>query len=214
MNVVTVIERFAVPADKQAEAIKQATDHIIQNWKLDAAFVGVVLLRSRDKDHGGLAAYSQWQRAVSGSVPGAPLPFHSMGAALPGFASLDARTYTVDFSDQAQGVAPPTRVSLRGSPQAHFGIFSLTAENQGEMLKRAREHAPKSLTTPDLGILSINFHRSIDGLQVVNLGTWTTLDHFDALTKQPGFQDDNLYWTGVADFQYDFFDVVAVEVGQ
>lgn len=115
-------------------------------------------------------------------------------AALPAFKLVDSRTYTVD-TDQAESVAPPTQVSMKQTPYAYFGIF-VTRENQDRMLDLPRENAPKSLTTP--GLLTIDFHRSIDGLQVINLGVWTTFDDFNSFTQQPGFRDDNLYWEGVA----------------
>ena len=81
------------------------------------------------------------------------------------------------------------------------------------MLDLAQEYAPKSLqVTP--GLISINFHRSFDGLRVTNLGTWSTFDNFNELIQQPGFSDDSLYWSGVADFQPDFFDVVFVQTSR
>lgn len=109
-------------------------------------------------------------------------------------------------------MTPPTRVSMKQTPHAHFGIFSVTRENQDRMLDLAHEYGPKSFVTP--GLLAINFHRSIDELQVINLGVWTSFNDFNFLTQQPGFRDDDLYWKGVADFPFDFFDIVAVEVGQ
>lgn len=210
-DIVTAIERFDVPSDQQAETVQKATDHIAQEWKGDSEFVGAILLRGRVR--GGVSCYAQWKRSADGSAPAAPAASRSLAAVLPSFKLLDSRTYTVEFTDQAESVTPPTRVSMKQTPNAHFGIFSVTRENQDRMLDLARENAPKSLTTPGLGLLAIDFHRSIDGLQVINLGVWATLDNFNSLTQQPGFQDDNLYWKGVADFQYDFFDVVAVEVG-
>jgi hypothetical protein len=149
---------------------------------------------------------------TQGSPPTIPVGSRSLAAALATFKLLDSRTYTVEFTDQAASVAAPTQVSMKHTPYAHFGIFSVTPENQDRMLDRAREYGPKSLTTP--GLLAIDFHRSLDGLQVINLGLWTTFDDFNFLKQQPGFHDDNLYWEGVAEFQPGFFDVVAVEVGQ
>lgn len=209
-DIVTAIERFDVPSDQQAEAVQKATDHIVQEWKGDSEFVGAILLRGRVR--GGVSCYAQWKRPADGFSPAAPAASRSLAATLPSFKLLDSRTYTVEFTKQAESVAPPTWVSMKQTPHAHFGIFSVTRENQDRLLDLARENAPKSLTTP--GLLAIDFHRSIDGLQVINLGVWTSFDDFNFLTQQPGFRDDDLYWKGVADFQFDFFDVVAVEVGQ
>lgn len=209
-DIITPIERFDVPSDQQAETVQKAADHIAQQWKADSEFVGAILLRSRV--HGGVSCYAQWKWAVDDSAPTIPAVSQSLATALPSFKLLDSRTYTVEFTDQAELVASPTRVSMQQTPHAHFGIFSITHENQDRMLDLAREYAPKSFVTP--GLLAIDFHRSIDGVQVINLGVWTTFNQFNSLIQQPGFCDEDRYWEGVADFHYDFFDVVAVEVGQ
>ena len=198
-----------MPADGQAEAIQRATDQIHQPWKGAADFVGAFLLRGRD--HGGICVYSQWQAPADGSAPAAPGASQSLATSLSGFTCLDSRTYVVDFTNQLPSLGPPTQVSLKGTPNAHFGIFRVAAENQEPLLQRARENAPRSLQTPDLGLTSISFHRSLDGLQVINLGAWATLGNFQALLSRPGFRDDNQYWNGLADFQPHFFDVVLVE---
>jgi quinol monooxygenase YgiN len=208
-DIVTMIERFDVPSEQRAEAIQKAADHIEQAWKADSEFVGAILLRSRDR--GGVSCYSQWKSPADGASPATPTASRSLAATLPTFQLVDSRTYTVEFTDRADSVALPVQVSIDQTPHAHFGIFSVTHENQDRLLDLARENAPKSLTTP--GLIAIDFHRSIDGLQVINLGVWTTFDDFNSLTQQPGFRDDNLYWEGVADFNFDFFDVVAVEIG-
>lgn len=209
-DIITTIERFDVPSDQQAETVQKAADHIAQQWKVDSKFVGAILLRSRE--HGGISCYAQWKRAADGSAPATLTASQSLAAALPNFKLLDSRTYTVEFTDQAESVVPPTRILMKQTPHAHFGIFSVTRENQDRMLDLAREYSPKSFATP--GLLAIDFHRSIDGLQVINLGIWITFDEFNSLVQQPGFRDGDLYWEGVADFQFDFFDVVDVQVGQ
>jgi hypothetical protein len=147
---------------------------------------------------------------VDGSAPATVPGAWSLEATLPAFTMLDSRTYAVEFTDSAD---PPTLLSLDQTPFAHFGIFSVAIENQDRLLDLARENAPRSLqVTP--GLISINFHRSVDGNQVINLGTWNTFDHINTLLQQPGFSKDSLYWSGVADFQPDFFDVVFVKASQ
>ncbi len=207
-DIVTVIERFDVPAEKQSEAVGRATDHVALAWKEEPGFVAAVLLRGRGG--GGIVAYSQWKRPVDGSLPVSVPGAWSLEAALPGFTMLDSRAYTVEFTDSADLAA---ELSLDRTPFAHFGIFGVARENQDRLLDLARENAPRSLQHAP-GLISINFHRSTDGSQVINLGTWNTFDHIDQLLQQPGFKEDSLYWDGVADFQPDFFDVVLVEAGE
>lgn len=207
-GIVTVIERFDVSATQQPEAIERATDHIAREWKKNSELVAAVLLRGRD--HGGISSYSQWRQPADDSAPAAVVGAWSLAATLPMFTMLDSRTYTVEFTDSAHA---PTQLSRDQTPFAHFGIFGVGHENQDRLLDLARENAPRSLQVAP-GLIAINFHRSVDGLQVINLGLWNTFDNFNVLTQQPGFSDDSLYWGGVADFQPDFFDVVLVEIGQ
>ena len=209
-NVVTAIERFDVPAAYQSEALEQAADHIVQAWKENPDFVAAFLLR--DRNHDGVACYAQWKRREDGAAPLAPVQSRSLAAALPTFTMLDSRTYTVEFTGSADSNQSITQVSLDQTPFAHFGIFSVTQENQDRMLDLARENAPGSFGTP--GLISINFHRSLDGLQVINLGTWSSLDDFGSLLQKPGFADDSVYWEGVAEFEPGFFDVILVETAQ
>lgn len=206
-SIVTVIERFDVPQDRQAEAVEIAKNHISQTWTNAPDFVGAVLLRSRI--HGGVSCYAQWKRPTSGSAPTAPPASQSLASALSMFETLDSRTYSMEFSSHAPSVAPPTLVSMERTPCGHFGMFTLTPENQNRMVDLARAYGPKSLTTP--GLLAINFHRSHDGERVINFGQWAFVDiDFNQLNQQPGFRDEDLYWKGVAEAQPDFFDIVAV----
>lgn len=207
-DVVTVIERFDVSARRQPEAAGQASEHIAREWVENPEFVAAVLLQGRA--HGGITSYSQWKGPGAGSAPAEVPGAWSISSALPAFTMLDSRTYKVEFTDSA---TPPSLLSLEGTPMAHFGIFGVTRENQDRLLDLARENAPRSLQVTG-GLISINFHRSVDGLQVINLGTWTTFDHMYELLQQPGFREDSVYWGGVADFQPDFFDVVLVEVSR
>ena len=207
-DVVAVIERFDVPGEQQSEAAGRTTDHIARGWKEDPGFVAAVLLRGRQR--GGITSRWQWRRPADGSAPATVPGAWSLETILPTFAMLDSRTWTVEFTDSAD---PATQVSLDGTPFAHFGIFNVSRENQDRLLDLRRENAPRSLQHAP-GLISINFHRSVDGLRrVINLGRWSTFDHIDQLLQQPGFRDDSLYWSGVAGFRPGFFDVVLVGAG-
>ena len=214
-GVATTIERFAVPPDDRDDAVRKAADHVAAVWAPDPAFAGAILLRSRSSGgvakyvrNGGLSCYAQWNGLVNGhgELPSS----RSLHEALPGREVLHSRTYTVEFTRQAEPGQPPTRVSMTGTPYAHFGLFGVTRANQDVMLDRARDSAPKSLGAP--GLIAINFHRSTDGRHVVNLGLWSTLDQFEALLDRPGFKDQDEYYKDIAEFEPDFFDVVAVTV--
>ena len=162
-------------------------------------FVAGLVLRGH---HGELVAYSQWH--CEGSAPHVILPEWSVAAELPDAEPVDARTYAVDFT--APGTS--STLSTEQTPRAHFGVFSMEVQEQEHLLELARRHAPDSIGTT--GLTSINFHRSLDGAQVVNLGTWTDFDGFSQLLSRSGFRDDDVYWEGVAEFRPHYFDVVAI----
>ena len=191
---------------EQVVAVDAARRHIDAVWRHDEDFAGSLLLRSRD--HNRLTVYSQWRRRPN-PVPAEPPPAWSIAAparaAEPNTRVLDARTYHVEFTD---GAHPPTTLSTGSTPFVHFGIFSVAAGQQDALLDLAREYAPASLVTP--GIVAVNFHRSLDGRQVVNLGPWTSFDAFTKLFDISGFKDESVYWEGVAQFQPDYFDLVDV----
>ncbi|MFC3454768.1 hypothetical protein [Amycolatopsis speibonae] len=174
-------------------------------------FVAATVLRGRGR--GGLVCYSQWTRPSDAGPDGSPplvVPKRwSLRDCLPEFVLLESRTYKVVFVERSDGVDKPTEVSADATPLAHFGMFTVSTDKQARMIELARRYAPNSLTTP--GLTAIDFHRSLDGTRVVNFGLWTTFDSFDSLLDKDGFENEAPYWTGVADFQPDFFDIATVE---
>ena len=94
------------------------------------------------------------------------------------------------------------------TPCIHFGLLYVTSENQAELLKRAEEEGPNSFGTP--GLLAIDFHRSLDGTHVVNLGARRSFNDIEQLHAQPSFKPDAQYSQGLAKFQPDFFNLVDV----
>lgn len=136
-DIVTAIERFDVPSGQQAESVQKAVDHIARKWKADSEFVGAILLRSRT--HGGVSCYAQRKRAADGSAPTAPAASRSLAVALPNFKLVDSRTYTVEFTAQTESVTSPTRVSLKQTPIAHFGIFDVTGKSQDVIVRASNK---------------------------------------------------------------------------
>ncbi|SER16432.1 putative quinol monooxygenase [Lentzea albida] len=216
--VITVIERFAGatstesgtssrprrPAGRPEDVVRnpdvvRAGELLPSVLKSRDGFVAALLLAGLD---GEFVVYSQWR--AEGEPPEQVPAEWSVADQLEGFEPVDKRTYAVDFSAPAD----LTRFSVRDTPLAHFGVFSVNPDDQERMLELARKHAPDSLGTP--GLLGVNFHRSLDGGQVVNLGAWTTFGGFDELLGRAGFRDEEVYWQDVAEFRPHFFAVVDV----
>jgi quinol monooxygenase YgiN len=58
-------------------------------------------------------------------------------------------------------------------------------ENQKPMLDLARTEILKAMENS--GLISANFHRSLDGTRVINYGQWRSQADFEAILEQPGF---------------------------
>lgn len=162
-------------------------------------FVGAVLLAGH---RGELVVYSQW-RQDSASTVSFPDEW-SIAPALPGHPRFDARLYESDYT----GPEPVTEISMSRTPHAHFGYFTVTPSDQPRMMDLAREHAPGSFKVP--GLKAVNFHRSLDGKRVINLGLWSSFDQMLALLSRPGFKKGAEYWLEVAGFRPHYFTVAAV----
>lgn len=193
-----LIERFAVAPDAQSRAVDDARQHLSGQVD-DAAFAGGAVLRGRDRERGGISVLTRWRDAPEQVRP-------DRSAVLAGERPGSSRIYRLAFS----ALAPEQRMvlSAEGTPNAHFGIFSVAAVDQERMLDLARKNAPHSLDTP--GIVGVNFFASTDGREVINLGLWTSLHDFTSLLAKPGFRDGSVYWASVAEFEFQFFDVAAV----
>lgn len=207
-SIVTVIERFEVPENRKEEAIEIGKNHILQTWVNDPNFVGAALFRGRD--HDGISCYAQWKRSGGSMTPDAPPASQSLSA-LSMFKMLESRTFSIDFTEHAQADAEPTQISMEKTPFTHYGLFSVKPENQNRVVDLGRGNSTQSMGAP--GLLSINWHRSLDGKMIVNLGTWSNFDGLGQLNQQEGFKLDSgeVYWKGWADWEAELFDVVAVE---
>ncbi|MGW6796423.1 antibiotic biosynthesis monooxygenase [Streptomyces chartreusis] len=186
------------PESKRPEVLAAAA-RLEQVLSKTRGFAGGLLLAGQK---GEVVLYSQWETA--GDPPTEVPPEWSIAPAVPELDRIDGRTCVVNFS------APDafSEVSLARTPKAHFGVFTVAPENQEKLLELARENAPNSMGTP--GLLAVNFHRSLDGHRVLNLGLWSDFDGFGKLNDRPGFTPAAKYWEGVSGFRPHYFDVATV----
>lgn len=206
LDVVAAIEGFDVPASGQDEAVRLASKAIRSLAQAEPTFVGGLVLRSIKTS--GISTYVQWRRPDDGEIPLVPKAPLSLRNALQTFPILNSRNYELAFTRQGPQLSGPTKISLATTPCIHFGLFDVAAENQTMLLKRAEEEGPNSFGTP--GLLAIDFHRSLDGIHVVNLGAWRSFNDIEQLHVQPSFKPGDQYFQGLAKFQPDFFDLVEV----
>ncbi|MEU8661902.1 hypothetical protein [Actinoplanes philippinensis] len=171
----------------------------VRGWRWEQGFRGAVVLASRD--HNRVTVYSRFD-AGTGSACQVLDNADTLGVPA---RVLDRRTYDLVWRD---GDEATTTISPAHTPVVHFGLFTVLDDQSGALLERVADSAPASLVTP--GLRTVNFHRSHDGQRLINFGTWTSFDQFHVLLDQPGFADGEKYWKGLATFQNDYFDVVAV----
>ncbi|MFC4950054.1 hypothetical protein [Pseudonocardia sp. GCM10023141] len=187
---------------EQAHVLPGVIDHV-HGWRTDAGFRGAVVLASRD--HNRISVYSRFDAGTE--LAGRPAPRVLDAVAAQGIQAqtLDWRCYDLAWRD---GNEPFTVVSFSHTPLVHFGLFTVLDGQADALLDKIEASAPASLATP--GLRTINFHRSHDNERMINFGTWSTFNHFQTLLDQPGFANNEKYWTGLATFENDYFDVVDI----
>ncbi|WP_233219893.1 antibiotic biosynthesis monooxygenase [Pleurocapsa sp. CCALA 161] len=114
----------------------------------------------------------------------------------------DIHIYEVVISESKAG----TPKIKQGQYITHFAEFRLPAENQPRMIELAKENVVKAMELP--GLISANFHRSLDGTRVINYGQWLDRESIENLKKQPGFGGKSEYWEGVAENEHHLYEVV------
>ena len=82
----------------------------------------------------------------------------------------------------------------------------MSPENQPSMIELAKENVVKAMELP--GLISANFHRSLDRTRVINYGQWLDREAIENLKKQPGFGGESEYWEGVAENEHHLYEVV------
>lgn len=187
---------------EQIRALPGVVDQV-HGWRRDAGFRGAIVLASRD--HNRVSVYSRFDAGTERAGRPAPRVLDTLVVQGIPARTLDFRTYHLAWRD---GNDTSTVVSLDQTSLVHFGLFTVLDGKADALLHKVEACAPASLLTP--GLRTINFHRSRDGERLINLGTWSTFEHFQTLLGQPGFANNEKYWRGLATFQNDYFDVVAV----
>lgn len=202
-QLVTVIILFKVKEGQQIAVIKTVKE-LFAIARHQPGFVSANLHRSQDGQK--VANYAQWETE----------------AALEAFRTLpetqDLATSLQDLVEETDShlyeiVASESKV---GTPKVgvkqyfvHFAEFRMPAENQPRMIELAKEHVGPAMSQE--GLMSANFHRSLDGERVINYGQWENEEAIAKLTQRSGFGKGDGYWTGLAENEYHLYEVVLAD---
>ena len=198
-SLTTVIIIFSVQPEQQSELIEVIKDFLV-TVKVQPGFVSANLHQSIDGVK--VINYAQWSDMQAFEAFRNNEEVQAKAAKLFEFDTPDSHVYEIVASESKVG----TPKIKQGEYITHFAEFRMTAENQPQMIKLAKEHVKSAIAQP--GLISATFHRSLDGTRVINYGQWSNQDAIKELTQQPGFGKDKPYWDGIAENEYHLYQVV------
>ncbi|MGF1460836.1 MAG: antibiotic biosynthesis monooxygenase family protein [Leptolyngbyaceae cyanobacterium] len=202
-QLVTVIILFKVKAGQQPAVIDQVK-RLFAIAKAQPGFVSANLHRSLDDVK--VANYAQWENLDSleqfRNLPDTQTLWAELQELIE---EVDSHVYEIVASESHVG---PPQITA-GEYFAHFAEFRMPPENQPRMVELAKEHVGLAMSLP--GLVSANFHRSLDGERVINYGQWADKDAIFKLTQRPGFGKEDGYWTGLAENEFHLYEVLASE---
>ena len=88
-------------------------------------------------------------------------------------------------------------------------LLKVKEGQQDAVVELAKEHVGPAMSMP--GLVSANFHRSLDGKRVINYGQWEDRDAIYQLTQRPGFGKEDGYWAGLAENEFHLYEVLVSE---
>ncbi len=201
-EVVTAIVIFAVEPEKQQELINTIIEFLENTVKHQPGFVSSSIHKSIDGVR--VMNYAQWrtQQDYQSFVNNPEV--QAKGNKLSNFQLHESHLYEIAVSkpDDAHLV-----ISKGGL--IHLAEFRVAPENQRRLVELEKEYVGVGLQNP--GLLSANFHRSLDGVHTVNYGQWSSFTEFEELLKDPKYKPLSEYWQGIAENQFHLYEVVYVE---
>lgn len=197
-EVTTVIIIFNVEAEKQQDLLDTIAE-FSKTVKRQPGFVSANIHKSLDGIK--VANYAQWKTQKDFENFLVNPEVQEKGAKLREFNSPDSHIYEVIISNSKEGIP-----SIEKKYIYHFAEFRMQPENQSQMVKLAQENVVKAMKLP--GLVSANFHRSLDGTRVINYGQWSDKEAINNLKKQPGFGSESPYWEGIAENEHHLYELV------
>jgi len=196
-EVATVIIIFNVEPEKQQELLDTVAE-FVKTVNKQPGFVSANLHKSLD----GLkvANYAQWKtiKDYENFINNSDVQEKASKIKTN---NPDSHIYEVVISESKEGIPEIDKKYIY-----HFAEFRMQPENQPRMIELAKENVGKAMKLP--GLVSANFHRSLDGTRVIHYGQWSNQEAIENLKKQPGFGSESPYWDGIAENEHHLYELV------
>lgn len=199
-QLITAIILFRVKARQQA-AVVGKVKQLFEIAKEQPGFVSANLHRSLDSIK--VANYAQWENKMALEQFRTRSDVEALVTQLQDLVEeMDSHLYEIVASESKVG---PPQINA-GEYYVHFAEFRMPPDNQPRMVELAKEHLGPAMSLP--GLVSANFHRSLDGERVINYGQWADKEAIYKLTQRPGFGQEDGYWTGLAENEFHLYEVL------
>lgn len=200
-DVITVIIIFAVEPERQQELVDTIIE-FLEAVKHQPGFVSSSIHKSIDGVR--VMNYAQWKSLEDYQAFINNSEIRQQGAKLSQFQIHESHVYEVVVSKPDDATLKITKGGL-----IHLAEFRVKPENQQQLVELEREYVGVGLQNP--GLMSANFHRSLDGFHTVNYGQWRTFANFEELLKDPKYKPLSEYWQGLAENEFHLYEVVFTE---
>lgn len=203
-DVLTVIIIFTVESERQQELVETIME-FLETVKHQPGFVSASIHKSLDGVR--VMNYAQWKTQADYQAFIQNSQVQSQGAKLSEFQIHESHVYEVAVSKPEDA---PLKIVQGGL--IHLAEFRVKPENQQRLVELEREYVGVGLQNP--GLLSANFHRSLDGVHTVNYGQWRSQEDFKELLKDPKYAPLSEYWQGLAENEFHLYEVVFTELAE
>jgi quinol monooxygenase YgiN len=201
-DVITVIIIFAVEPQRQQELVDNIVEFVEKGVKHQPGFVSSSIHKSIDGVR--VMNYAQWKTEEDYQAFINNSQLRQLGEKLSQFQIHESHVYEVVVS-----LPDDATLKIAKGGLIHLAEFKVKPENQMRLVELEREYLPLGLQNP--GLISGNFHRSLDGVHNVNYGQWRSFADFEELLKDPKYKPLSEYWQGLAENQFHLYEVVFTE---
>jgi quinol monooxygenase YgiN len=201
-EVITVVIIFAVETDRQQELIDNIIEFLDKTVKNQPGFVSSNIHKSVDGIR--VMNYAQWKTIEDYQTFITNPVILDLGSKVFKFQIHESHIYEVVVS-----MPEDATLKISKGDKIHLAEFRVKPENQMRLVELEREYLPVGLQNP--GLISGNFHRSLDGIHNINYGQWRSFDDFQELVTNPKYKSLREYWQGLAENQFHLYEVVYTE---